>query len=94
MTTFGSQLRAARLANGFSLRLLGDALKVTHSTIKAWEDGRTIISDDHLAKVCDFLDMDPGAARAARASDRERRDELTLRRHAERLAARRARSAA
>ena len=94
MSTLGTLLRKARVGLGLSLRDAASAHGVTHSTIRAWEDGRLLIAEEWLATYCDFLDVPLSEARALHAKDQLARDEAAIRRHVERLAARRARCAA
>lgn len=94
MSTLGTLIRTHRLGLGLSLRDVASAFQVTHSTIAAWENGRLLVTAEVLDGLCDFLGVPLERARELRAQDQLERDKEAVRRHEERLAARRNRRAA
>ena len=58
-TITGSDLKAARLAAGFTLEQLGVLLNLTSGAISHWETGRNGISRKNHATLSRFLDLEP-----------------------------------
>lgn len=55
----GERIRAARIASGFSQEDLGDALKLTRSSVSLWEKGRSVPEDENLKVLADVLQVTP-----------------------------------
>ena len=51
----GQRIREARIASGFSQEDLGDALKLTRSSVSLWEKGRSEPEDANLKMLADVL---------------------------------------
>ena len=66
----GQRIREARIASGFSQEDLGDALKLTRSSVSLWEKGRSIPEDTNMQMLADVLKVSTGLpvfpARASR----------------------------
>lgn len=55
----GQRIREARIASGFSQEDLGDALKLTRSSISLWEKGRSVPEEDNMKTLADVLKTTP-----------------------------------
>ena len=93
--TVAEHIRTARISRNLSLRALAAELKVTHTTIHAWETGRAAVPRARLHAVCEAL----GLSRESLIGplwdeEQEGRDHEQLARAEERLLARRNRRAA
>ena len=51
----GQRIREARIASGFSQEDLGDALKLTRSSVSLWEKGRSIPDAANLKSLAEVL---------------------------------------
>jgi transcriptional regulator with XRE-family HTH domain len=87
--TVAEQIRTARISKDLSLRALAAQLKVTHTTIHAWETGRAPVPEWRVRTICAILELDVNAVKVTWKSEREALDAAQLERHRERLAARR-----
>ena len=91
--TVAEHLRTARISKNLSLRALAAELKVTHTTIHAWETGRAAVPRARLHAVCEALGLEYKRTRALWDTERVAGDREQLERLGERLAARRDRVA-
>ena len=55
----GQRIREAREASGFSQEDLGDAIKLTRSSVSLWEKGRSIPEDENLQLLAEVLKTTP-----------------------------------
>lgn len=49
MNTFGKRLKALREQKNLTLKEVADALKVSGSTYREWENGRSILGEPYLS---------------------------------------------
>lgn len=59
MSTFGENLRAARLGAGLSQKQLAEAVGAKHNSVSNWENGVNSPSNATIEKLCQVLGTRP-----------------------------------
>ncbi len=57
MTKFHERLRKLRLQHGFSQKELAKLLGYSESTIKRWENRKSVPSSSYILKIATFFDV-------------------------------------
>jgi transcriptional regulator with XRE-family HTH domain len=59
MNTFGSRLKEARKAKGFTQKQLADAIGAKHNSVSNWENDQNKPDPDTIELICGVLDIEP-----------------------------------